>query len=205
MAYIHYDQKGNGATYASVYESYRDKGTVRTKRIENLGRVIDRENGIFRQKGVTFQFTVESGRTPLAEPVQSGSATPESEKLILDFGDSWFLREYLSLQPFYPSIANALPDGNDTLLALIFYRLLANGSSSCHAKIWHEGNYSCLAFPHADLTGQNISRVLKELGREDTQRRFFGEYMSRNYGNGEAAGILIDSTGVPNATKMDVT
>jgi hypothetical protein len=109
------------------------------------------------------------------------------------------------LQQFFPSIENALPNEKDTLMALIFYRLLANGSASCHAKIWHEGNYSCLAFPHANLTGQNISRILKELGKEEVQRRFFQEYLSCIYGKDGDRGILIDSTGVPNATKMDIT
>jgi hypothetical protein len=205
MAYIHYDQKDSGVTYASVYESYRDKGKVKTKRIENLGRVIDKENGIFSQRGVLFQFTVESGRSSLPESFQAEFVIPETEKLILDFGDSWFLEKYLHILPFYPSIVNALPDEKDTLLALVFYRLLTNRSASCHAKIWYEGNYAYLAFPRANLTGQNISRVLKELGREDVQRHFFQEYMTCIYGNGGVAGILVDSTGVPNATKMDIT
>lgn len=205
MAYIHYDQKANGVTYASVYESYRDKGKVKTKRIENLGRVIDRENGIFCQKGITYQYTLDAGRGEVPASFQIEPVVPETEKLILDFGDAWFLEKYLSRQAFYPSILSTLPNEKDTLLALVFYRLLTNRSASCHAKIWYEGNYSYLAFPHANLTSQNISRVLKELGREEVQRRFFEEYMSCIYGDKGAAGILVDSTGVPNATKMDIT
>lgn len=206
MSYIHYDQKSNGVTYASLYESFRDKGKVKTRRKETLGRVIDKENNIFRQKGIVYQYVLGEGRRevpPSALP--SEPVVPETERLILDFGDAWFLQEYLSKQPFYDSILKTLPDESDTLLAMIFYRLLTNKGASCHAKIWYEGNYSYLAFPHANLTGQNISRVLKELGREETQRRFFEEYMSSIYGNSGAAGILVDSTGVPNATKMDIT
>ena len=206
MAYIHYDQKSNGVIYASLYESFRDNGKVRTRRKENLGRVIDKKNNIFRQKGVTYQYVLGEGR----REVPTSALPPEpavtgAEKLILDFGDAWFLQEYLSRQPFYDSIQNTLPHERDTLLALIFYLLLTNRGASCHAKIWYEGNYACLAFPYANLTSQNISRVLKELGREEIQRRFFGEYMSSIYGNDGAAGILVDSTGVPNATKMDIT
>lgn len=205
MAYIHYDQKSNGVIYASLYESFRDNGKVRTRRKENLGRVIDKKNNIFRQKGVTYQYVLGEGR----REVPTSALPPEpavtgAEKLILDFGDAWFLQEYLSRQPFYDSIQNTLPHERDTLLALIFYLLLINRGASCHAKIWYEGNYACLAFPYANLTSQNISRVLKELGREEIQRRFFGEYMSSIYGNDGAAGILVDSTGVPNATKMDI-
>ena len=206
MAYIHYDQKSNGVIYASLYESFRDNGKVRTRRKENLGRVIDKKNNIFRQKGVTYQYVLGEGR----REVPTSALSPEpavtgAEKLILDFGDAWFLQEYLSRQPFYDSIQNTLPHERDTLLALIFYLLLTNRGASCHAKIWYEGNYACLAFPYANLTSQTISSVLKELGREEIQRRFFGEYMSSIYGNDGAAGILVDSTGVPNATKMDIT
>lgn len=206
MAYIHYDQKSNGVIYASLYESFRDNGKVKTRRLENLGRVIDKESNIFCQKGITYQYVLGEGRKevpPSALP--SEPVVPETEKLILDFGDAWFLQEYLSKQPFYNSIQNALPGESDTLLALIFYRLLTNKGASCHAKIWYEGNYSYLAFPRANLTSQNISRVLKELGREELQRRFFEEYMFSIYGGDGAAGILVDSTGVPNATKMDIT
>lgn len=38
MAYIHYDQKSNGVIYASLYESFRDKGKVKTRSMEKLGR-----------------------------------------------------------------------------------------------------------------------------------------------------------------------
>lgn len=102
MAYIHYDQKSNGVTYASLYESFRDNGKVKTRHMASLGRVIDKENNIFCQKGVTYQYVLGEGRRevpPFALP--SEPVVPETEKLILDFGDAWFLQEYLSKQPFY--------------------------------------------------------------------------------------------------------
>lgn len=206
MAYIHYDEKPNGAIYACLYESYRDKGKVKTRRVENLGRVVDKENNIFRQKGRTYQYIMGEGRRDVPDfALPAESVVPETEKLILDFGDAWFLQEYMSRQPFYESIRNTLPEENDTLLALIFYRLLTNKGANCHAKIWYEGNYSYLAYPKANLTSQNISKVLKELGSEEVQRHFFEEYLSCIYGYGGSTGILVDSTGVPNATKMDIT
>lgn len=62
MAYIHYDQKSNGVIYASLYESFRDNGKVKTRRKENLGRVINKENNIFCQKGITYQYVLGEGR-----------------------------------------------------------------------------------------------------------------------------------------------
>lgn len=58
MAYIHCDQKPNGVIYASLYESFRDKGKVKTRRMENLGRVIDKQNNIFCQKSITYQYVL---------------------------------------------------------------------------------------------------------------------------------------------------
>lgn len=206
MSYIHYDPKPNGAVYACIYESYREKGKVKTRRGENLGRVIDKENNIFRQKGITYQYIIGEGRRDVPDSaLPSEMVVPETERLILDFGDSWFLQDYVSKLPFYESILNILPEESDTIIALIFYRLLTNKGANCYAKIWYEGNYSYLAFPKANLTSQNISKVLKMLGSEEIQRHFFDEYLSCIYGDDSATGILVDSTGVPNATKMDIT
>jgi len=203
MAYIHYDTKGNGVEYASVYESYRDSGKVRTRMVETLGRVVDKGNGIFSSRGKPFKYTVGIGRQEL--PKGFGGTHPTPERLILDFGDAWFLSEYVKGLPFCQSILEVLPDDGDTVMSLVLYRLLAGGQASCHARIWHEGSYASIAYPGANLAGQNISRVLRRLGQEEAQRGFFEGYMSSLYPHGGADGIIIDSTGVPNATKMDIT
>lgn len=205
MAYIHYDEKQNGVIYASLYESYREDGKVKTKRTETLGRVIDKDKGIFIQKGKTYKFTLKKGREDVSNLSVEENVISDKEKLILDFGDSWFLKEYLSRQPFLSCIEDILPNDNDTIFSLVFYRLLTNKSANYHAKIWYEGNYSYLAYPKANMTSQNISRVLKKLGSEEIQRNFFQRYLSCIYKQEDAMGILIDSTGVPNATKMDIT
>ncbi|MBR1874485.1 MAG: transposase [Eubacterium sp.] len=207
MAHIHIDHKSNGVGYASLRESYRDDdGKVKTRVLEALGRVVDEQNNIFIQKGVRYQYVLDVGRREVPEELlPAESVLPDKEKLILDFGDGWFLQEFMSQQPYYDSIVNTLPEDSDTLLALISYRLLTNKSSNLHAKVWYEGNYSYLAFPHANLTSQNISKILKKLGQEETQRSFFEQYLECIYQDGGATGILVDSTGVPNATKMDIT
>lgn len=207
MSYIHYDTKPNGAVYASVYESYREGNRVKTRRLETLGRVVDKDAGIFRGRGnKLFQYTIENGRNDSPDYFPEEQIVPDQEKLILDFGDTWFLKEYISGLPFYNCIVNALPGESDTLLALLFFRMLTNRKASCHAKPWYEGNYAYLAFGRADLTSQNISKVLSKLGQEETQRSFLREYLSSIYSDTEEQhGILIDSTGVPNATKMDIT
>ena len=135
----------------------------------------------------------------------SEKIVPAEEKLILDFGDSWFLEQYISEHPILQCFQEVLSDQNDSVMALVLYRMLTHKGASCHAKIWYEGNYAYLSYPKANLTSQNISKLLKELGREDVQRDFFEKYLAAIYGESGAAGILVDSTGVPNATKMDIT
>lgn len=71
MAYIHYDQKPNGVIYASLYESFCDKGKAKIRRVENLGRVIDKKNNIFCQKGITYQHALGEGRRKVPPSHQS--------------------------------------------------------------------------------------------------------------------------------------
>ena len=122
MSYIHYDKKQNGAIYAYIYESYREKDKVKTRRGETLGRVIDKENNIFRQKGITYQYVLGEGRKDVPDTaIPNESIVPDKEKLILDFEDTWFLQEYISRQSFYESIKNTLPEESDTVIALVLY------------------------------------------------------------------------------------
>lgn len=135
LIFIMTRKKSKGVIYASLYESFRDNGKVNTRRKENWP-VIDKENNIFCQKGITYQYVLGEGRREVpSSALPSEPVVPETEKLMLDFGDAWFLQEYFSKQPFYNSIQNTLPEESDTLLAQIFYQLLTNKGASCHAKI----------------------------------------------------------------------
>jgi len=206
MAYIHYVPNPNGSTYATVCESYRDGNKVKTRKLQTLGKVIDKDKGIFRQKGKLYKYTIETGITDLSpDDFPREQLIPDQEKLILDFGDAWFFVNFIEQQCFYKSIVETLPDEADTVLALIAYRLLTCKSANYHAKFWYEGNYSFLCLPRANLSSQNIASILKKLGSEDVQRNFFGSYIHSLYDSESTTGILIDSTGVPNATKMDIT
>ena len=91
MAYIAYSTpKANGAVYATVVESTREGSKVKQQRIENLGRVIDVQKGIFknRKRGV-FRYTLEDGFMDADIPApDSAGMQPAPEKLILDFDET---------------------------------------------------------------------------------------------------------------------
>jgi len=192
--FIRYEIK-NGVEYASVYVARRISG----KKINDvtwLGRVVDKQSGIYRnrERG-TFRYSFESG------VVDIHPAKPE--KLILDFGDSYFLNKMLTKLNFMSLIEFAFGSLSDTLLSLIFYKSLMGGAS-CYAQAWWEGSYARMLFPNANLASQRISEMLTEFGDEWLQRAFFKEYLQYISGQcGES--VLIDSTGLPNDIRFPLT
>lgn len=213
MAYIAYSiPKENGVVYASLVGCSRQGKTVKQHRIENLGRVIDKKNGIFKNKerGV-FHYSVDDGFQDVTDKEAEllSSVFPvhiEKEQLILDFGDSYVLDKYIHALVFHSSIANIMPNMQDTLLSLLFYRMLTDKKAYCYTETWWSGNYASLLFPGARLQSQRISEFLDKLGKEQVQRAFFSEYLACLYGaDQQGTGILIDSTGLDNASKMSIT
>jgi transposase len=83
---------------------------------------------------------------------------------------------------------------------------LTDRKAYCYADVWWSGNYASILFPRAKLQSQRVSEFLSALGDEESQRRFFDEYLTAIYGKqGKTSGILIDSTGLANASKMPLT
>ena len=193
--FIRYETK-NGVEYASVYKAKR-VGAKKTNDIEYLGRVIDKENGVYknRERGL-FTFTLENGiieQQPLI-----------NEKLILDFGDSFLLNEIIKKAGLKSLIEKTFPGISDTVLALLFYQVLSSDSANCYAQIWWEGAYARILFPKASMKSQRISEILQALGDESYQRRFFAEYL-RHISSKCSKGILVDSTGLPNDIRFPLT
>jgi len=99
-----------------------------------------------------------------------------------------------------------MPSHNDTLFSLLFYRILTDRKAYCYTETWWSGNYANILFPKAKLQSQRVSEFLAALGDEEVQRRFFDGYLTAIYGEqGKTSGILIDSTGLSNASKMSLT
>ena len=207
MAYIAYSTpKNNGAVYAAVVESIREGNKVKQQRIENLGRVIDSEKGIFKNRKLgVFRYTLEEGFQDADNP-ELYSTLPAQERLILDFGDSFVLSQYIRTLPFFQAYSDIMPHQKDTLFSLLFYRILTDKKAYCYADTWWSGNYIRILYPGAKLQSQRVSDFLAAIGEEEVQRRFFNGYLSSLYGDGrKTAGILIDSTGLGNASKMSIT
>jgi len=192
--FIRYETKKD-AEYACVCRAMRTEGK-KTNTVEWLGKVIDKENGIYQsRKRGKFQYSLENGEIKYIPSAM--------EKLILDFGDSYFLKEMLNRSGFMKLIENAFGEKTDALTSLLFYKSLG-GEANCYAQTWWEGSYARLLFPKVSLASQRISEALQEFGDEGLQRIFFKEYLQ--YVSSQCSvGVLIDSTGLPNDIHFPLT
>jgi len=195
--FIHCDVK-KGVEYASVYTPRKVNGK-KVNDPEYLGRVVDKDNGVYysRKRGL-FAYSIENGYSDLAsgDYTQVMPGPSKEEKLILDFGDAYCLFAALKNCGLYDIIDALMPGAEDTLMSLVGYKLLASGSNR-YAEDWWEGSYTSILFPNAKLRSQRISEFYVRLGDEEAQRRFFSKYL-RLFCNSGRAGVLIDSTGMPN-------
>ncbi|MCD8205238.1 MAG: transposase [Clostridia bacterium] len=203
--YIAYDIK-NGVKYAKLYTSHR-KGQETSKEYINLGRVLDEERGIYknRERGV-FTFDLDSntyGEAPVDFVPEL--ITKSHTELLLDFGDAFFLDSYMRNYGFM-DVIDAIEYGNpDTLKAMICYYILCS-TANCHAGTWWEGSYASILYPKANLTSQRISDFLATIGDEEHQRRLFKAYFPFLKTCGyNLSSILIDSTGLPNSIHFSLT
>ncbi len=206
--HIIYHQAG-GATYARLAESYREGNRV-MKRTTNLGRVIDKENGIYqnRERGI-YKFDMAAmkySELPAKQPHDAGMKdAPLREKLILDFGDTYLLDRFLAHSGLKTAIDAVRCRNTDTLYAMLCYYILCS-AANCHAASWFEGNYARIIYPKAKLSSQRVSEFLAEIGDETVYRGFFAAYL--RYYTGHRNGgenILIDSTGLPNSVRFPLT
>lgn len=206
--YIGYDKK-NGCEYAKICKSERIAGRVKTTQIP-LGRVIDKQAGIYRSRarGVfTYDIVTDTYGTPDPSAViPAGRRSNARERLILDFGDSFFLDKYIAGIGMDKAVG-ALEYGNhDSVRAMLLYYILCN-MANCNAAEWYSGNYARILYPEANLESQRISDLLASIGEESSYRAFFREYLRLlvHRGRGDGEDILIDSTGLPNSVHFPLT
>jgi len=204
--YITYSNK-NGRVYAHVCSSIRVDNRVEKEYHANLGRVLDKERHIYRnrERGVfTYDLATDTyGRAP--DDFDIPSRAGRREKLILDFGDSFFLDSFIKSSGLNAAIDAIGCHNLDTLYAMVAYYVLCS-TSNCHAQEWWEGNYVRILYPKAQLASQRISEFLADIGDEYSQREFFGEYFNfLEKSDIRTDNILIDSTGLPNSIRFPLT
>ena len=210
--------KAKGYEYGTVKKSIREEGKTKKIKVRTLGRVIDKERGIFRS--LTLGLYCYDLATDTVLPVPDGFEPPKTtaEKLpprqilSISFGDVFFLDEYLKKTGFIRAVDAIDHKNPDTLHALLSFYILCS-LANCHAENWWEVTYARYLYPKANLASQRVSEVLKDIGSEDAKRKFFKEYFrflerraeATDSSNGITDGILIDSSGLPNAIHFPLT
>lgn len=199
---------GAGKQYASAAVSKRD-GSKTSMEYIYLGKVIDKEAGIYqsRERGV-FTFDVETasfGEVPETFTFPQKQDSVKRKRVSVDFGDSFFLNQFL-WQSGMMDVVDQIGYGNpDTLHAmLLFYTL--SGLANVDAIHWYEGNIVQLLYPRANMTSQRISDFLAAIGTPEKQMAFqtaYIDYVMSHYSLDK--NILIDSSGLPNGIHMPAT
>jgi hypothetical protein len=200
--FIHVDQTKYGDYARIFYPSWENN----TKKVitENLGRVIDLEKGLFRNRirGL-FHFDFESGFKTIEPPKHRNEIEINFNDEAYIFGNIYVAYQILRRENFLDLFTKLYPGHEDSLIALILFRLLTD-KSYFDAYQWWYGSYAKLLLPNSSIQSQRISEHLVALGRVNLQS-FFTEYLKIIYGNKDICGVVIDSTGVPNDINIDLT
>lgn len=215
----------NGIEYALISKSIRDGSKIsKTPRI-NLGRVIDKQAGIYknRERGI-FKYdpaTDQYSKVPpdFVEPsVKRKKKYRDREILEVEFGSLFFFDRFVQKCRMWDAVDAMLFRNSDTLHALLAYYCLTPHSNR-HASFWWNHTYARILYPNAQMASQRVSEALGDLGSEEAKRLFFKAYYKmlsiappqghpKPYGPDDGMpgdGILIDSTGLPNACGLPVT
>ena len=215
--YINYNIV-NGKEYGTVTASVRKGKSVSKGKQIYLGRVIDKENGIFknRERGL-FKYDLA---TDSYSSVSADFEEPKDQRktkyqkrpvLIVSFGDIYLLDSFMNKSGIMSAVNAINYKNQDTLHALVAYYILTT-YSNCHAEDWWELTYARYLYPKAQMASQRISDALADIGSEDAKRHFFKEYFKflslkkdADESNEIDDGILIDSSGLPNSIHFPLT
>ena len=215
--YINYNTV-NGIEYGTLTSSVRNGSKVGKSDQVYLGRVIDKERGIFksRDRGLfTYDLKTNTfGSVPAEYETPSlhrKTKYPRRATLVVSFGDVFLLDEYLRKSGFQRAVDAIGYRNPDTMKALLAFYILTS-HANCHAEDWWELTYARYLYPKAQMASQRISEALADIGSEDAKRSFFRQYIKfleasnpTPASEGIDDGILIDSSGLPNAVHFPLT
>ena len=204
--FITYQNK-NGKEYATFCIA-KWTGSAKINETSYLGQVIDKEKGIYfsKKKGGYFSFSVEKGIQQMPIDYEPKAFSPRKNRRkeidVLDYGNVFFLDEFLKSTPYYKVFTSIASSNSELLMSLVYFYVLQGGARE-YFRDWWEGSYASILFPNAMPHGSKISALYKELSNVELQLKFSRCYLSAILSESGIHGILIDSIGVPNAISMD--
>ncbi|MDR0632592.1 MAG: hypothetical protein LBF84_00415, partial [Holosporales bacterium] len=99
-SFIYYNKR-NGVEYGLVATPRRDEKGKKVNDPVYLGKVLNKQNGIFvnKTRGV-FKYTIKDGFQDAPTEFQKANTPPEQEQLILDFVASFTFFEVFNKTPY---------------------------------------------------------------------------------------------------------
>jgi transposase len=198
--FIHYQEK-NGNQYASIYVPRWENGH-KVNDITNLGRVINKEDGIFksRARGI-FKYNLVNG---YSDVLDDNYDVIKDFKSTLIFGDVYIAYNILNSLGYIELIKKIFGEFAETTIALVLHRLLTD-RPNVDANFWYNGTFIKILCPNAKLDSRRISEYLAKIGSQKFHDTFFTQYLNNLYTKDKSCSILIDSTGLQNDIKIQYT
>ena len=198
---------GVNKEYASAAICYYKNGKKVTDYFY-LGKVIDDENNVFfnNDRGFfVFDFKTGDINTPLKQYKLPTENKEKKNPEPLDFGDAYFLYSYMIKNGFMTLIESIKCSNNDLLKCLIIYSSISKGAySDFHS--WYNASIIKYLFSDLDVSGQKISKILYEIGRDNQDLSFQKIYIDYLVNRCDLSNnILIDSTGLKNDINVYLT
>jgi hypothetical protein len=224
--FVRFYSKGTGekkCEYGSVQRSVWVNGTCKSETVLWLGKVLNKDEMIFKSRtnGI-FRFTPPDLITRLTfEEIESyglSSHGPQKRPSIGDglaetyeplncqsFGGVYVASELLrqsGLTEIFTSPFAGIKGLGDTVMPLVLYKL-TQGGAPISIKDWWDETYVKFLYPHFQLDSPSITKSLKEIGKEIYWDIFFKNYSDFVKKLSSPQGVIIDSTGFPNAINTD--
>jgi transposase len=152
-----------------------------------------------RQRTKYLGVSSESGGT-YSKPGKRTPSVAAHEKAILDFGDTYIINEIGKNIGLNSLVKDSFGD-LDSIMALVCFQI-TEGSAMYNCDNWLDGNIAKKLFPEAKISSQDTSSLIKTLGRQDLQIKFFKNYVAKFFSNRN--GVLIDSTALPSAINSSI-
>ena len=179
MSFIRHKMIGN-RTYGYEITSIWDKENKKTKTKSRYLGPVDQET----KEIIKFSKKVHCGK----------------EKLILDFGDAYFLNQFVTSSDLYLALKEIFFDHYVEIIPLMIYRLCAQ-SAMYNCEEWMSGSVVRFLYKNVSLSSQRIRDFFNTLGDEQVQRSFFTAYLQ--FVGGSEKSVIIDATSLPNQIHID--
>ena len=172
-----------GKTYAYEYTTFWDKLNKKYKKnTKYLGKVDEKTGEIIPAKKKKINL-------------------PDNQiTKIVDFGDSFVINKILETSELSNIINNVFDKYSQNIKALICFQIL-EGSALKNVKDWFDGNIAQKLFEKASLSSQNISKILRYMGKESIKDHFINLY-SQKYIDDNTK-VLIDTTSLSSSINTE--